>query len=675
MKMSMKKGVALLLSAVLLLTMAPLQVGAEEPITASEESTAEATQPEGAEATQPEGAEGAQSEGEASTQPIVAIAPAPGAVADYNKPVTFVGQWTGESTQKVDTVKNFTAATDKLGEPVANPGLLRSLAKVFLGWSDKAPTGNGQLAEGARLFGKEDSIGKVFPNGIPEDAKIYGVYYSLNAPDRPFSNWDVFDLMSTAEKMSDLINDNKVIINKGVSGEETLPNTSIAEETDEGDTKKIVDYYNKKDDVNSVHEVVLNSEFEMNDTIAMLTYRNPVGSNAIRPILSFDYNNRYAEGGEFGTGDGAAAGYTYVDLEVNLDGEVMVPENLFLEFSGHSWRPLYVFGENKEVLSVLNPVDGTNLGNDKMSFSSLVKNNSPAVTFGVETKGNKKLTLRMVLREGESEKIAEGNVMTTEGQSIPEAILKNMTLKALSKAELKVLQPGLEEAEYNKRILTIKDEVAKRLAETGATAALNISGKVSGHVVAWAGGVALPFLGYTELKSEAEIKASESNKLAISYVERRVNVVYTFVSGTEGKELPEEVIMKKPENLSNILSGTEIALGNYEEVKVEGGTWKFKMWSMNENGTMVPVQGMATVGEADLSLVGEWVFEAEQVKEPEKQPEAPQKEMKKVVKKVQKSAPKTGDNTQVVLYVGMALFSFLVGLGVLLSKKRRQKEV
>lgn len=37
--------------------------------------------------------------------------------------------------------------------------------ETFLGWSDKEPVGNGKLAEGARLFSKEDTVATAFPNG------------------------------------------------------------------------------------------------------------------------------------------------------------------------------------------------------------------------------------------------------------------------------------------------------------------------------------------------------------------------------------------------------------------------------------------------------------------------------------------------------------------------------
>lgn len=165
-------------------------------------------------------------------------------------------------------------------------------------------------------------------------------------------------------------------------------------------TNTVIDTYKKKDDANTINETAFTSEFKMNDTVAMLVYRNKVGSNAFRPILSYDYNQRYAENGEFNTKDGFDAGYTYVDQNVDLDPQLTVPETLDLEYKGYSCRPLYVLGADKKQLEVVNPSNEAGLGNTKASFDSLVSNADPRVTFGVKTEGNHKLTVRMVFARG-----------------------------------------------------------------------------------------------------------------------------------------------------------------------------------------------------------------------------------------------------------------------------------
>lgn len=532
----------------------------------------------------------------------------------FDKKISFIGQWTGESSQKVDTEKTFTAASDKLGEPVSNPGSLRGLAKIFLGWSDKSPEGNGKLAEGARYFSPEDSIERVFPDGIPDDAKIYGIYYSLNSPNRPFTNWDVFSIGNLASALEKLINDNTVTINKDLSADAVLPDTKLSESTDttnedNREVNKIVDTYNKKDDSSNINEVVLKSEFKMDPTVAMLAYRNKVGSNAFRPILSYDYNTRYGAGGEFGTGDNTDAGYTYVDLIVNIDEDIKVPEKLYLEFSGYSWRPLYVMGSGKTTLNILDPSSDKNLGNTKESFSSLVKNNTPSVVFGVETKNNHEITIRMVLREGEAEKIPEKSITPDEGKSIIDKILSNMTLKAFSSEELTGLRPGLTSEDYNKRVLTISDAKAKELAKTNGRQTLKVSGGVRGYAVASAGSVSLPFIGNTSLKSEQEISLKESNIFELGYVMPKKKVTYKFESEVPEKELPEEITGKKPEDLAEVEYETRVTLPTYNDIRVDGGTWKFKEWKVGSE-----IASKTYVVDKDTEFVGIWGFIADPTK-------------------------------------------------------------
>lgn len=521
----------------------------------------------------------------------------------YMGEVTFVGQWTGESSKKVDTVKAFAKASDLLGDPVPNPGTLKSLAKVFLGWSDQAPTGNGKLAEGARLFSKADTIKTAFPGGIPAGAKLYGVYFSLNSPDAPFSNWDLLSLMGSIQNLP--VNDNTVTIDGNKTSEEILPDTTLWKDQTEGSTRTVIDLYEKKDDVKSVHEVVLNTEFKMDDTVAMLTYKNPLGSNAFRPVLSYDYNTRYGAGGDFGTGDGKT-GYTYVDLKVNLDQRMNIPEKLYLEYEGYSWRPLYVFGDNKEVLSVFDPVTGADLGNTKASFKTLVNNQDPKVKFGVQTGGNHNLTVRMVLREGADEKIPETAITPAEGGTIAEKILSNMKLNVISKAELKAMLAGKTEEELNKSILTISDATAEQLAATDGKDTLQVTGAVTGNIKASAGSVNMWGLSYP-LSSESALEETKANTIALGYT-RKYNVTYTFVSGTAGKELPEAVTNQRPKDQTGLDNQTAVQLPGFADVKTDGGTWKFRTWYRETADGSEAVENSVTIDGADLRLTGEWFY-------------------------------------------------------------------
>lgn len=200
----------------------------------------------------------------------------------YPGKVTLVGMWTDRSSKKIDEDREYKSSNDKIGKPVVNGGLLRGLAKTFLGWSDKPPVDNGHLAEGARYFSPEDTIGTVFPDGISEGAKLYAVYFSLLDNDAPFtSDLDNMSIRKFGEKFNELINKNKVIINKSISGEESRSDTPNYRDTINENNRTILDYYKNK--VNN--EVILSSEFSMDPTIALITYRNPVGSSQVRLSL------------------------------------------------------------------------------------------------------------------------------------------------------------------------------------------------------------------------------------------------------------------------------------------------------------------------------------------------------------------------------------------------------
>ncbi len=440
----------------------------------------------------------------------------------YNGTVEFMNQWTGESSKRVNTTRNFTVATDKLGNPESNPGLFRGAAKIFLGWSDKEPVNNGELADGARLFSTEDTIATVFPNGIPENAKLYGVYFSLNDPEKPIpgDNFGLgFALLSGINKIK--INNNKIAINPDMEGNDILPDTKTVELKKEANEDiTILDEYSKKDDVDHINEVVLKAQFEMDNTTAMLVYKNPWVGYAGH-VLTSGYNANKKDGGNFKTSD-RDAGYTYVDLEVNLDPQFTVPEKLYLEFKGYSWRPLYVFGENKTLLNVLNPADDTNLGNNKDSFNTLINNVNPKVKFGVETKGNHKLTIRTIIRHddenGVKERIEESSITPEPNGTIAEKILENMTLRTLTTKEIKAIAPAKSKVDINKSVIRIDDSVAKTLADTDGVNKIPVIGIIRGMAVADAGKVS-----FLTLKKTNKIDEVSSNTLSIGYKLKKVS--------------------------------------------------------------------------------------------------------------------------------------------------------
>lgn len=436
-----------------------------------------------------------------------------------------VGQWTDESKKRIDTEKVYNDLKEPIGEPVVNKGLLRGLAKTFLGWSDKAPVGNGNLAEGARLFSPWDSIGSAFPGGIPDEAKLYGVYYSLNKPPEeglPDKGDELLTLLNYIIELKAEVNQNSVLINSRISAEDTLLNTENASETPSGQDRRIIDYYTPTDDQEKTHEVVLEAEFEMNDKIAMLVYKNPIASNALRPILSRNYADHY-KNDDFSTQSGEEAGYTYMDLVISLDKDLHLPDRLSLQFDAYSWRPLFVFDASHKKLNILNPENGTNLGNTSAAFSTLVST-SPSIRFDVDlsgatltnASGDQEICLRVVLREGKNEKIPEKSITPLPGKSIAETLLQNMRLKHLSSEEIKTEHPSLTSEEIAKRTLYIPDDRAKALADTNGEETLKVTGYVEGYALSDAGSYSYSGFNFP-LKSGVVVDHVPANSLQLGY--------------------------------------------------------------------------------------------------------------------------------------------------------------
>lgn len=522
----MKRSLSLLLALIMLIGILPFQVFADVE-SAELETKIEETE-EGAEEKSPL----VQEEKEKEEDELQIGDEIKGAPLGAEPNVTLVGQWINDSSEKKDTPKHY-ELTDKIGDPEYNSGLLRSLAKQFLGWSDKAPVDNGVLAKGAKLFSPKDTIADVFGSSIPADAKIYAVYYEINKPyGEPFPQ-DPLSLLALGAVLKNLegrVNSNKVMIDENTSPEDVLKDT---ENYKAGDV--IVDYYQKKDDINSINEVVLNSEFEMDWVVAMLAYRNKAGSNAIRPILSYDYFTRYKEN-NFPTTDGKAAGYTHVDINMDFgkDEGLVIPNNLFLEYKSYTWRPLYAFGikddGTKEVLNILD-TKGDSKGNGIDAFKTLVSGDVPETKFGVETKGFRNITIRVVLREWisdeygrhkeDGERISESKIKKGPEGTIASEILSNMTLRVLGSADFKKINENAEITEINKKIVRITDARAKELADGEATENIDITGSIKGHVFASAGS-ATAFGVTVPLESDLEIKARPANKdLKLSYVHKK----------------------------------------------------------------------------------------------------------------------------------------------------------
>lgn len=113
--------------------------------------------------------------------------------------------------------------------------------------------------------------------------------------------------------------------------------------------------------------------------------------------------------------------------------------------------------------------------------------------------------------------------------------------------------------------------------------------------------------------------------------QREYKVTYKFTSGTPGKELPKEVTDLLPKDDKTYVTGSKVKSNkpSKTEVKVDGGTWKFKEFPPE-----------LTIDKKDGEFTGEWVFEADPTPTPEPQ------------KPAAKPVPKTGDATTVAPVVG-----------------------
>ena len=113
--------------------------------------------------------------------------------------------------------------------------------------------------------------------------------------------------------------------------------------------------------------------------------------------------------------------------------------------------------------------------------------------------------------------------------------------------------------------------------------------------------------------------------------QREYKVTYKFTSSTPGKELPKEVTDLLPKDDKTYVTGSKVKSNkpSKTEVKVDGGTWKFKEFPPE-----------LTIDKKDGEFAGEWVFEADPAPTPEPQ------------KPAAKPVPKTGDATTVAPVVG-----------------------
>ena len=130
--------------------------------------------------------------------------------------------------------------------------------------------------------------------------------------------------------------------------------------------------------------------------------------------------------------------------------------------------------------------------------------------------------------------------------------------------------------------------------------------------------------------------------------QREYKVTYKFTSGTPGKELPKEVTELLPKDDKTYVTGSKVESNkpSKTEVKVDGGTWKFKEFPPE-----------LTIDKKDGEFAGEWVFEAD--------PEP--------AKPAAKPVPKTGDATTVAPAVG-GIAAIMTSILAFFGIKRKSDE-
>ena len=134
--------------------------------------------------------------------------------------------------------------------------------------------------------------------------------------------------------------------------------------------------------------------------------------------------------------------------------------------------------------------------------------------------------------------------------------------------------------------------------------------------------------------------------------QREYKVTYKFTSGTPGKELPKEVTELLPKDDKTYVTGSKVKSNkpSKTEVKVDGGTWKFKEFPPE-----------LTIDKKDGEFAGEWVFEADPAPTPEPQ------------KPAAKPVPKTGDATTVAPAVG-GIAAIMTSILAFFGIKRKSDE-
>ncbi len=101
---------------------------------------------------------------------------------------------------------------------------------------------------------------------------------------------------------------------------------------------------------------------------------------------------------------------------------------------------------------------------------------------------------------------------------------------------------------------------------------------------------------------EFEITGNKSFGFAALVTNKRIpefNVTYSFISGTNGKDLPNDKLPELPK-ATKVKKGSSISAPTtkYEDIKVDGGKWRFNGWKPANQGNVT----------TDVEFIGTWEF-------------------------------------------------------------------
>ncbi|HHW95534.1 MAG TPA: VWA domain-containing protein [Mogibacterium sp.] len=113
--------------------------------------------------------------------------------------------------------------------------------------------------------------------------------------------------------------------------------------------------------------------------------------------------------------------------------------------------------------------------------------------------------------------------------------------------------------------------------------------------------------GQQEISDQIKLASGQQNLDAdFGLIMKTYKVTHEFVSGTEGKELPDKVKALLPENQTDIANGTDVTptAPSQPTVDVDGGTWTFDSYDKDS----------VTINNSDEKFVGTWKFAKPQPK-------------------------------------------------------------